>query len=236
MAHPRRREWVEGYLAPRLPAARVAWDRGEGEWDTATRALRAHEGAAWRVIVQDDALLARDFEVGVRRALEALEPIQPVSFYLGNVPKHAKVGGGAHESVDYAERVGATWLEMPGPWWAVAFAVPADHVEQILERKSASNETDLRIATFYKLRGIECLYTIPSLADHRRVDVNPSIVGSPRDRHALRFHPGSALELDFTLPPARMHTRFRSLRNGREKIVRPIDLPYHDASPVWRRV
>jgi hypothetical protein len=239
MAHPARRTWVDEYLRAYLPAPlRVVYDRGGGEWDTAARALSLPaDGVSWRVIVQDDALLALGFAEAVGLALGHLEPVHPVSFYIGNVPKHEKIGGGVDAALELAESMRASWVEMPGPWWGVAFAVPVDDVPQILERRTRMTETDLRIATFYKLRGVECLYSVPSIADHRRAAENPSLVGSPRDRFARNFiGDRSALELDWRGPVARMHTRFRSVRNGRVKIVRPRDLGYHDDSAVWQRV
>lgn len=242
MMHPSRREWVHGYLEERLPLLTpFAEDRGLGEWDTAARALsapgRVHD-ADWRVIVQDDALLAEGFAEAVEQALSVVEPRQPVSFYTGNVPEHAKVGGGAHACVDFATRAGAVWCEMPGPWWGVAFAVPSSDVAEILAVPSRSNETDGRIAAFYRRREVECLYSVPSIADHRRAAENPSMNGSPRDRYALNFiGERSALEIDWQgAETFRMHTRFRSLRNGRTKIVRPLDLAAHDESAVWQRL
>lgn len=238
MAHERRREWAEA-IAAELGGAPIAFDQDAGEWDTASRALRlaARSKPSWTVVIQDDAILAPDFRRAADALLTSLTPEHPVSFYLGNLPKHQHPGGGVADCVALAREIGASWIEMPGPWWAVGFAVPTVHVSGILERASASNETDRRIQIFYKLREVECRYTFPSIVDHRRADVNPSINGSPRDRFALEFiGDRSALELDAGGPVARMHTRFRSDRNGRIKVVRPRNLAEHDRDPVWTRL
>lgn len=64
MMHPSRREFLP-YLEERLGPVPVAMDRGLGVWDTCKRAWECATGD-WHLVVQDDALICRDFRQRIR--------------------------------------------------------------------------------------------------------------------------------------------------------------------------
>lgn len=226
MAHERRAVWAQE-LATKIPAE-IVWDRGldtpeASEWDTGARALGKAGAAPWHVVVQDDAILCDGFAHHTRRLLNALKPTQPVCFYIGNLPSHANR---VQPALDYAIREEASLLEMPGPWWGVAIAVPTRHIPALLAR-STSLEYDKRIGTFYKRQGVECWYPVPSMVDHRH---GPSLFPGRRpERFALHFT-GKA-PTDWT-KRVHLHTKFRR-DDGRILTVRPSHIERVKANPRY---
>lgn len=201
MAHPSRAHFVEG-LVPLLGYPPVVWDERNDRWDTGRRSMLAFDPKAdWHLVVQDDAVLCRDFLRGVRRALEVVGD-HPVALYTGRVqPYYAFVS----RAVDRAAAEGKTWIEMQGPWWGVAVAVPTHHIEAMIEwcdqRPDVPNY-DRRMAIYFDSIGVRCWYSVPSLVDHRVGAENPSLVAgrtAGKGRVAFRFIGAqSPLEIEWT--------------------------------------
>lgn len=206
MAHPRRQSFVDQQL-PQLPGAELVLDRHDDRWETGRRALLAFDPAAdYHCVVQDDAILCSDFLAGVERASKAAVD-HPVGLYLGQArPHHAVV----IPAVKRATEAGAPWIEMGGPWWGVAIALPTAQIPDLVrwgDRMAVIPNYDRRIATYYsKKLKIPCWYTVPSLVDHRPVAENPSMIaGRTGDRRAHCFlDTGSPLAIDWQKPPHRV--------------------------------
>jgi len=233
MAHRRREHFVERLVA-QMPGADVTWDEREDRWDTGRRAMLAYDpAAAWRLVVQDDALLCRDFLPGVEKALACVPPDNPVSFYAGRVrPAAAFVA----EMCDAAVREGRSWFAMKGPWWGVAIAIPTKHIPAMVEwcdQRSDIANYDRRISRYFESAGLDCWYSVPSLVDHRIGSENPSLIphrSSSDNRVAYRFI-GDASPLDVNwatepvraLPPSKplsgrlTSRRWRHAIDGRER-------------------
>ena len=175
MAHPSRMNFVEG-LQEQLPDAEVHLDRERGIWDTASRAWRAFGRAAlWHLVIQDDAVLCPDFSAHATEALRSVEPVRPVSFYLGGPRPHAEI---VEPALDRAKQIGTPWLEMEGPWWGVAYALPVATIPEMLTWCDSVTETqrdERRIAWYFARQQIRCWYTCPSLVDHRTSEETPSL-------------------------------------------------------------
>lgn len=174
MAHPARERLV-AELLPQLPAARVVWDERNDRWDTGRRSMLTNDPAAdWHLVVQDDAVLCRDFLPGVQRML-AHVPKLPVSLYTGRTrPFRAAV----EDAVARARVQHKLFLAMQGPLWGVAVAIPTGLIADMVadcDRRPIRNY-DLRMAAHFAARGIPCWYTLPSLVDHRVGLSNPSLV------------------------------------------------------------
>lgn len=179
MAHGKRAHFVNEYLIPRMPTARVVWDRHDDRWDTGRRSLLAYDPAAtWHVVTQDDVILCRDYVASVERALGAVPPDRPVGFYVGSVRPRA-------ERFEYlmaaARYMGRHWIEDDGPWWGPAVAIPVPMIEELvagcdLDRGVANY--DMRMVRYFqRLRPrVSCWYAAPSLVDHRTGAENPSLV------------------------------------------------------------
>ena len=195
MAYPSRRLWVDQLLA-QLGDIPVALDRFSIEWDTARRAMLAHDPEAdYHLVIQDDALVCRDLLAGVERALRFAGG-RPVSFYTGTVRPYADDVAAA---IDYAIRQGASWVSWPGPWWGVAVAYPVADIPAIIaaaDRWRSTLEYDQKVARWYRNEGRQCLYSVPSLVDHRPMRENPSLLGGREDRRAHRWIGAEASALD----------------------------------------
>lgn len=191
MAHPARVSFVDELRSGELVDVPVVWDERSDRWDTGRRSMLAVErGAAWHVVVQDDAIVCRDFLAGVERALAAVEPTGPVAFYTGRVrPARTFVEG----MVRAADELGRRWLEFEGPWWGVAVAVPVAMIPGMVEWGDAHPQIanyDRRMARYFDLIGATCRYSHPSLVDHRVGGENPSLVpgrGNAPTRTAFRY-------------------------------------------------
>ena len=196
MAHPRRQPFVRELL-DRIGEIPVVWDRTDDEWDTGRRALLAFDPAAsHHLVIQDDAVPCRDLVVGIDRATTTSGD-QPLGLYVGAVskapPSFAALTSQALEG-------GKPWFAATGPHWGVAICLPTAHIPELVAAMDARSDVpnyDARIAKFYANAGIECLYPMPSLVDHRP---GPSLYPHRSgDRRAHRFIGAdtSALDVDW---------------------------------------
>lgn len=244
MGHPSRMELVMD-LKRVLPNAEIAMDERNDRWDTGRRAMLAYDPeCAWHIVVQDDAILCRDFIAGAERALTAAGD-HPVAFYTGRVRPNEHL---VNRMVSYAQLLDRSWLAMKGPWWGVSVGIPTDRIEAMVEwcdQRTEIANYDTRMARYFEHVGIDCYYTMPSLVDHRPHDQIPSLVPgrNGRGRVAHWFIGGaSPLEVDWTTEPITPSTtppsitrRWRNRRTGSVRQARfgtSLDLAYQ-SSPGW---
>lgn len=181
MAHPDRRFFVQ-QLMGEIPSAEVIWDENGVEWDNGREAWLAHAPSSdWHVVVQDDALLCKEFESTVARALESC-PEGPASLYTGKpFPEPDRV----QQSIARAKAAGKRWFTMMGPVWGVCIAVPTRMIPDMLGAAEGNgvDAYDLKLGTVFGGWGLKCWYSVPSLVDHR---ISPSIVNEHKvlDRQA----------------------------------------------------
>jgi hypothetical protein len=206
MAHPARSGEVDQLrrdLGLSHGVTPVAWD-DEGPpsgsanrvWRTARKGwMLADPTADWHVLIQDDALVCRDFLAGLERALAYVPPDVVVSAYLGTgrtVPIRWEALARA------ADSAGASWVRTQRLMWGVCVVLPVHLIPEMIERadRRAGVPDDMRVAGWAEKTGREVWYAWPSLADHRRV---PSLTKHrAHDRVARRWHPGSALDLSWS--------------------------------------
>lgn len=178
MAHPRRRHMVQALGRALPPSTVVVWDTKNDRWDTGRRSLMAyHPAADWHVVVQDDAVLCRDFVSHVAIALAKLAGTAgPACFFVSHTGDSM---GLTPERLQAARNRGVCWLEHKGPWWGVAIATPTPAIHEMVawcdERTDIPNY-DRRQSRYWEHQGIPCRYSIPSLVDHRVGAENPSLV------------------------------------------------------------
>lgn len=167
MAHPKRKAAAEA-LALELKSypftdVSIVYDRIGSEWDTGARALqRGVNRGDYHLVIQDDAILTPGFYDNVVGAIENVPVRTLISLYVGTVkPFESRV----KEAVDKA--YSATWLKHMLLLWGVAIAIPADHIEPMLDFVAEREEQyDTRIGIFYQRNIIPVFYTMPSLVDH----------------------------------------------------------------------
>lgn len=203
MAHEKRRALAEE-LSKDLGDCQIVWDQFNNRWETGSRALLAFDPEAhWHVVVQDDALICADFLAGVELALSHA-PDGPVSFYTGKVKPH---GPKIAAAVLRANELGLRWLEMPGPLWGPAVAIPTKLIPRLVKEADRFNvpNYDLRIAQYFRGRGLKCHYSLPSLVDHRTGPKHPSLVPGRSSHPARTAHTfigeKSPLEIDWATRP-----------------------------------
>jgi hypothetical protein len=157
MMHPTRQEYLP-YLTERLGAVPVAMDRGLGVWDTCRRAWEAATGD-FHLVVQDDALIARDFRA---RALALLTERCAYSFYFGWRQRFEAVA---------PSYLAAGGVVLPRLHWGLAVCLPREHIEPMLAFGEASaldpKLDDTRISRYLGSVGVPVRYPLPSLVDHR---------------------------------------------------------------------
>jgi len=222
MAHPDRAEHVHRILAAmgdvEVPIASDNEGSPSGNADRVWRNARAawlmHEpDADWHVLLQDDAVLCRDFAAGMNEALRHVQGPAVVSPYLGNgrtVPTRWETLAAT------ADARGATWIRTSKLMWGVSIAIPTLLISDMIKHADtrAGVPDDMRVAGWAEKNGIDVWYTWPSLVDHRQV---PSLTKHrAHDRYARRHHTESAMSIDWTGPVITdtMLTRRRASRSG----------------------
>lgn len=171
MAHPSRQAWAEK-LAHQLSADAIVWDRFNNVWDTGRRSLLTGSGSHV-LVIQDDALPATNLLDIVPKVL-ARWPEVPIALYAGSRAKS--------RLKRMRKRGGVRYWRNFGPRWGVATITPTAVIRDLIayaDRLSIPNY-DRRMMAYWRHRDIKCVYTAPSLVDHRPVAENPSLVDSNR--------------------------------------------------------
>lgn len=217
MAHPARKlkaEWVQGHLE----GAPIIYDEKSDRWDTGRRSMLAGidpaRPARFHLVVQDDALPCANFMDHVRAALSTLER-GPVAFYMGRTGRSPRLNRASLES---ARARGLCWLPWQGPWWGVAVAVETKDIAPMIEWGDGRPDIlnyDRRMARYFDSIGRRCMYSIPSLVDHRNGLSEPSLI------------PGrTSLGRDALWAPKHVHGPWTS---------RTFDVPIIDPTPPAQR-
>lgn len=201
MAHPSRRREVAELVDQLDVAPQVVWDRHSDRWDTGRRAWldgidpRATHG----MVLQDDVIACPDLHAGVQRMLATQPHIQlsPISLFIGR-RRTKPIRWSVTPWVRQARRTRASFLRLPGPWWGQGVVMPAQHIAPAVaygDRLTGIAHYDHRLALYWTERvGRRCLYTIPTLVNHR---VAPSLLdhGAGPGRTSPAPQVGSALDV-----------------------------------------
>lgn len=168
MAHPRRAHYFS-HLEEHLPGA--SWfidENSDGPWPNAQRAWRSYDpGAAFHVVIQDDALVCRDFRARAEAVLT--KPTRAYSFYYGQNSARAHTAARLARSA----RTGTSRRL----YWGVAIALPVHLIDPMLEwtetrrvkmdREWGNRRADSRVGRYLLKFGILVDYPLPCLIDHR---------------------------------------------------------------------
>lgn len=207
MAHPARERHMSYLLSKLGQNTRIVWDEKQDRWDTGRRSMLAYDPAATHhVVVQDDALVCKDFVKGVEKALAVVPPMYPVCFYTGRVRPSAER---ITRMVNVAHQQHTTWLQLDGPLWGVAVAVPVPLIPEMIEFcdrpiNAGIKNYDSRMATYFTAKKIPVWYSLPSLVSHRTGEGEPSLVpgrgnADSRIAHSFIGENESALKVDWSL-------------------------------------
>ena len=200
MAHPSRTKWAEA-LAAKVGAEGIAWEAGEGRWDTGRRAWQMYApDATHHLVLQDDALVSKDLVSGVEAALGCIPAHRLlVSLFYGQPHTGAQALEAKTRAMERAVETNASWIILRSLNWGLGIVLPTAAVPAMVSwcDRQTVPAYDLRIGLYCRdVLGWKCWYTWPSLVEHR---VSRSLCGHEHVR-AYRFHRGSAQKLDWTGP------------------------------------
>lgn len=184
-AHDKRREWALA-LSDELDAP-IIWDEQQNAWETHRRALLSAEGSHV-LIIQDDALPSEGM-LDCAREIIRYSTVHPISLFAQRRQREKALERFDHRGLYLA----------PGPTYGVAVIIPTWDITHLIRAGDVSRGTsyDRRLSSFYSARRIGCLYTSPSLVDHR---LGPSLMGQKdKDRPAHNF--GSGVGVDWSAAP-----------------------------------
>ncbi len=182
MGHPSRAAFIEE-LQQQLAPAPLSVDTGFGIVENCARAWELYDPrATHHVVIQDDALVCRDFRARAEAFIERMQELhghedRAISFYYGTRKRLLSAAAEAMK-VGYAMRVNVGW--------GVAICLPTRLVPELVAsiRAGSAPQDDERMNGFIRSRGMRIYYPMPSLVDHRR---GPSLVGNGDDRQAFAF-------------------------------------------------
>jgi len=219
MAHEKRAEFIPGLVEQLgITDDDVIWDRIQNRWDTGRRAWEAiDQTAEWGCVIQDDALVCRDFITGMERALEFLDDDYVVSPYVGT---RRPMAHRVEAAVRAARDNDAAWIKMPSLNWGVAIILPTSIIDAMLPwcDKQRYPNYDRRIGRYcIDVLNMPTMCTWPSLVDHREI---PSLVGHGAGRTAHHFigEDASALDVPWDGPVVSIPTAITSA--GRRALQR----------------
>jgi len=184
MAHQARAHYFD-YLIEKLGDVPFSIDSIEnryGMWGNCRRAWQlADPGSDYHVVIQDDAIIGRDFYANVKTQIEA-RPGHAFSFYFGNRKNmYALVNLGLQSG-----GLSLNWLS-----WGVAVGLPTKRIPEMIKfcdnlPHRYYNHDDTMIAKWLQWAGIPVWYPLPSLVDHR---TGPSLIGegTKQGRKAFKF-------------------------------------------------
>ncbi len=199
MAHPKRAHHIPHLLEQLgLTEADVAWDSGDNiRWHTGRRAWQmVDQTADFGLVIQDDALVARDLIAGLEQALEHLPERGVVSPYIGT---RRPAANAVERAVKAAQEGDVSWVKMPALNWGVAIMLPTDIINGMIKwcNQQRYPQYDRRIGRYaIDVERLNTWCPWPSLVDHRDEE---SLVGHGQGRKAHRFvgEEASALDLDW---------------------------------------
>lgn len=169
-AHPKRRPYVRELLRQLGRDTPVAWDEKRSVWDTWKRAaLLCNGDSDFTVVIQDDAVLGKDFHRRLEKVVDREEEFAYCLFYrLKNKKTHK-----AFNAAGWAGRKRGGFA-FPRFQFCVGSAIPTRWIPDIIEYGDSldadglpSRGDDPRINAFLNSRGILTFYPLPSLVSHR---------------------------------------------------------------------
>lgn len=183
MAHESRSKWFP-YLKKNLGDVPFSIDDSQkrlGTWGNRKQAMQmADMSADYCLIIQDDAILCKDF-LSKAQEFIAKHPNQTYQFFLGK-----RKGTLALVEQSQTKTDGYIVSEM---MYGVAIALPTSLINEAISFCDAlpnDMPDDTRIKRFCLHKGLDTYYPFPSLVDHR---VSPSLVLDSRvyERKAIAF-------------------------------------------------
>lgn len=177
MANRKRESWALD-LSKQLGNCPIAWDPHPrfnigNIWENCKRAwMLQDKKKKWGIVIQDDAILCKDFLKKAEEHLERAEKLGcAVQFYIGNNP---------HYEEQFRENLRNGYVIKPELSWGVAIALPTELIFEMISFGDSYRgwQDDIKIKHFLLKKQISTYYALPGLVDHRQENENPSLVRS----------------------------------------------------------
>lgn len=137
-----------------------------GIWENCKRSWRANKGKKYHCVIQDDAILTKDFKNKVSEFISKIDKEKGEFayqlFYMGK-----------HEIPE------CNYIVKHEMMFGVAIVLPTRLIEEMIKfgDKLPIKEDDVKISLFLKKIGIKTIYPIPCFVDHRTQDEAPTLTG-----------------------------------------------------------
>lgn len=188
MAHPKRREWAEELS--RTLECPIYWDTNNTIWDTCKGAWRlADKTADYHCVIQDDAILSIGFKENAHQiARKILRECgkTAINFYFGERKLANK------STIEQSFKKGYMLQKFNA--WGVAICLPTEWIDPMIRFGDGfyAWQDDTKIKHFLAKHGYKTAFTLPSLIDHKRMEINPTLTQSKdRDRFSPYFIDGA---------------------------------------------
>lgn len=203
MAHEDRKEMVYE-LAEQIGdyTVAVAWDDGGGRWPTGRRAWKLYDpSCTHHLVLQDDAIVCRDFVPGVLQMLKHVPSKSLVSLYLSDYSRHrSDIKSRMTPLLAELKENNASFLVLRSLMGGVALLAPTYTIDEMTEFGDTLKPPnyDWRTGWYYHKLGWDTWYPWPSLVEHRH---GKSLCNHPPVQ-AFNFIGAdvSALDADWTGP------------------------------------
>lgn len=188
MGHPSRESFFK-HLTDNLGNVPFALDHNNaGEWENCKAAWRLHDPSAqWHVVIQDDAIICKDFMARALSVIKKAKQILDVEDYVCNFYFGARKS--ARKTAAKA-MVRGYWVNTQ-PKWGVAICMQTKFIEDMIKfgdkltDPAFGTRDDIRIAKFIGHKNIPVYFPMPSIINHR---AGQSLVGDPgTNRQAYKF-------------------------------------------------
>ncbi len=154
------REHLIPYLKEQLGDVPVAFDEDFHLWKNCRKAWRMNS-KEWHCVIQDDAIICKDFLKKANEILEKLDRDYIVCFFAGECLR---------DNINQAIKEGRDYVLSRQQFNEVAMCMPSHLIEDMIKFCDARQpKNDRKIKNWARQRKILYYYTVPSLIEHRTV-------------------------------------------------------------------
>ena len=181
MAHPSRKEFIP-YLQEILGDVPIAWEKGEGRWDTGIRAWKLYDKKAdIHFVIQDDAILCKNFKEKVSEFVYKFGSKYAYQLYFAEKFKDIK------KVQKFKTGIKKGYMVLRGMPHGISIGLSTYIINDMIifcEKLNDIPQYDMKIRKFLLNKNINVIFPIPSLVDHKDCE---STIGNRSGRVAHYF-------------------------------------------------
>lgn len=177
MASKKRESWAKD-LSSKLNNCPIAFDPHPrfnigNIWENCQRAWKLIDKTKkWGLVIQDDAILCKDFLEKVEKHLEKADELNcAIQFYVGNTAQYQE---------QFEQDLHKGYTTRQDLAWGVAIALKTEWIDEMIAFGNSYGgwQDDIKIKHFLLKKQIPTYFPLPGLIDHRQEEENPSLVRS----------------------------------------------------------